>query len=114
MRQHWASRGIDILGMATYIAYVFYSAPGTFTPILSVCHMLQILQIYRLTHRQVSLMMRTVHYQFGFLFSIVLFTIAIFLVLSRCIYLIEKEANPKINTIYDASWLVFVTIICIG
>lgn len=129
LREHWGIKTVDVLGIITYFTFmaIAYAGPrlddiqsntpnmtSKFTPTLSVLHMLQILQIYRLTHRQVSLMWRTMHFQFGFLFSIVLFTVGIFLVVSRCIYLIEKDANKQITNIYDASWLVFVTIICIG
>ena len=119
LRDHWASKTIDTMGIATYLLYVVISSPastnsGVFTPMMSFCHMVQILQLYRLTHRQVRLMMRTIYYQFGYLFSIILFTIAIFLILARCMFLLERQANPNINNIYDASWLVFVTIICIG
>ncbi len=118
---------MDLFGIIFYIAYVSELATGVgidsggddsastaWTPVISFGHMLQILQLYRLTHRQMRLMVRTIHYQFGYLFSIILFTVAIFLVISRCIYLLERDANSSITNIFDASWLVLVTIICIG
>lgn len=121
LRDHWVSKTVDLLGMVSYIAYVSVLASGTskqptiaWSPVISFGHMLQILQLYRLTHRQMRLMVRTIHYQFGYLFSIILFTVSSFLVISRCIYLLEKDVNPNITSIFDASWLVLVTIICIG
>lgn len=122
LRDHFVAKTVDLLGVVSYIAYVCVLASSTgeqpatvaWSPVISFGHMLQILQLYRLTHRQMRLMMRTIHYQFGYLFSIILFTVSIFLILSQCIYLLERDTNPNISSIFDASWLVLVTIICIG
>lgn len=104
---------INSVGIATYIAFLVKSK-STFTPTLSIGHVTQILQIYRLTHNQLRLVTRTIYYKFGFIFSVLLITVALFIFLSRCLYYLEQNKNDKIKNIYDAAWLVFVTIATIG
>ena len=114
---HLPYKVVDMLGIGTYVIFLLCFWRDTSAQMryaLTIGHLTQVLQIYRLTHRQFRLMVCTVQYKFGFIFSILLFTISIFLLLSRCMYFLEKERNHKIVNIFDATWLVFVTILSIG
>lgn len=113
---HLIYKILDLVGLLSYVIFcVQFIMHGNFSPILSVGHLSQILQIYRLTQRQLHLIVRTIQYKFGFIMSIFLFTTWIFLIVSRLLYLLEKDHHKtKIKYIYDATWLVFVTINSIG
>src|SRR5690606_13482322 len=102
---------LDLLGVLTYVLYV---STSQFGPMMCVGHSIQISQTYRLCRPQLRLTGEIFRRNFGFLFALFLCALFVFLLLSTSLYLVEKDHNSKIDNIYDATWLVYMTILSVG
>lgn len=98
-----------------FLTFGFFTFYGYFyNEFLAVAHLIQLMQIYRITKRPVEMIMHTIRGKFSFIFSLFLVAVSVFLVSTHCIYLAEMGHNKKIKNITDASWLVFITMITVG